>query len=743
MSNSRVSGLYKLSVSERIDQLENLGWLASDAARDLRAGRQVISAIAADKIIENVIGVFGLPLAIAPNFIVNEREYIVPLVVEEPSIVAALSSAAALARVTGGFSATLSESLLAGQIHIVGVADVDAAISLLRDAVGELVSAANDVHPRLLARGGGVRDIEFRALRLEDGSPLIATHVLVDTCDAMGANLTNTICESIAPRVAEICGGDIALRILSNLADRSVCRATVRYTADDLVNDSMTGETVRDRIVLASDIAMVDPHRAVTHNKGVMNGIDALAIATGNDWRAIEAGAHAFAVRNGEYSSLTRWSVAGNGDLEGQIALPLKPGIVGGTLSSNPAAALGLAITGVPSAAELAKLMAAVGLAQNFAALRALATKGIQEGHMRLHARSIATAAGTPDDRLDEVVARLVASGDVKHWKAAEILSEMDEPITDEQAVVATAAGKVILFGEHAVVYGRHALAVPIVDAVRAAVTRSDESTTLVVKDWGLHSVVDRSSTEGIDAAVNLILRELGIGDANFGINVTSSLPRGMGLGSSAAIAVAIIRAIAQCAGMEVTDERVNEIAYACEKLAHGTPSGIDNTLSCYSEPMLFRNSGSLEIQTLQLEEFPPLVIGLSHAAGPTHEQVAGVRSRFDQNPKHYDLLFDQIDEISRSGAKALLARRYDELGRLMNVCHGLLNAIEVSTPDLENMVAIARQSGAIGAKLTGAGGGGSIVALCPGAEDEVRAALHQAGYKTLPSGTSKGDSVE
>jgi len=742
MSNSRVSGLYKLSVSERINQLENLGWLTSDAARDLRAGRQVISAIAADKIIENVIGVFGLPLAIAPNFIVNEREYIAPLVVEEPSIVAALSSAAALARATGGFTATLNESLLAGQIHIVGVADVDAAISSLRDAVGELVSAANDVHPRLLARGGGVRDIEFRALRLEDGSPLIATHVLVDTRDAMGANLTNTICESIAPRVAEVCGGDIALRILSNLADRSVCSATVRYAVDDLVNDSMSGETVRDRIVLASDIAMVDPHRAVTHNKGVMNGIDALAIATGNDWRAIEAGAHAFAVRNGEYSSLTEWSVADNGDLMGKITVPLKPGIVGGTLSSNPAAALGLAIAGVQSAPELAELMAAVGLAQNFAALRALATKGIQEGHMRLHARSIATAAGTPDDRLDEVVARLVASGDVKDWKATEILTEMDEPNTDEQAVVATAAGKVILFGEHAVVYGRYALAVPIADAVQAAVTPSDEDTTLAVKDWGLHSVVDRNSTEGIDAAVNLILKELGIGDANFGINVTSSLPRGMGLGSSAATAVAIIRAVAQCVGTEVTDERVNAIAFACEKLAHGTPSGIDNTLSCYNEPILFRNSGSLEIQTLQLEEFPPLVIGLSHAAGPTHEQVAGVRSRFDRDTKRYDLLFDQIDEISRSGAKALLARRYDELGRLMNVCHGLLNAIEVSTPDLENMVAIARQSGAIGAKLTGAGGGGSIVALCPGAEDKVRAALHQAGYKTFQSGTSKGNSV-
>jgi len=350
MSNSRLSGLYKLSVSERISKLEELGWLTFDAARDLRAGRQVISAIAADKIIENVVGVFGLPLAIAPNFIVNESECIVPLVVEEPSIVAALSNAAALARPTGGFSATLSESLLAGQIHVVGVANVDAAISLLRDAADELVSAANDVHPRLQARGGGVRDIEFRALQLEDGSPLIAVHVLVDTCDAMGANLTNTICESIAPRVGEICGGDIALRILSNLADRSVCSATVRYAVDDLANDSMTGETVRDRIVLASDIAIVDPHRAATHNKGVMNGIDALAIATGNDWRAIEAGAHAFAARNGEYSSLTRWSVADNGDLLGEIAVPLKPGIVGGTLSSNPAVVLGLAIAAVPMA---------------------------------------------------------------------------------------------------------------------------------------------------------------------------------------------------------------------------------------------------------------------------------------------------------------------------------------------------------------------------------------------------------
>ena len=739
MNSSHISGLYKLSISERISELERLGWLAPVAARDLRAGRQVVSAIAADKMIENVIGVFALPLAIAPNFLINERECIVPLVVEEPSIVAALAAAAALARSSGGFSASIDESLLTGQIHLVGVADANEAAASLRAAADDIIGIADAVHPRLKARGGGVRDIEVRTLRLEDGSPLIAVHVLVDTCDAMGANLVNTICESIAPGIAEICGGDIALRILSNLVDRSVCSATVRYTVDSLRNESMNGEAVRDGIVLASDIAIVDPHRAATHNKGVMNGIDALAIATGNDWRAVEAGAHAFAARSGHYSALTRWSVASNGDLLGEIAVPLKPGIVGGTLSSNPAAALGLAVSGVESAKQLAEMMAAVGLAQNFAALRALATSGIQKGHMRLHARNIAAAAGAPDYRLDEIVVRMVASGEVKDWKAAEILSDLDKTEAKEQGAAATAAGKIILLGEHAVVYGRHALAVPIAGAVRALVTPDDHSTTLAVKEWGLQSVVDRNSRDGIDAAVNLILEELGVGNTKFRINVTSRLPRGMGLGSSAAIAVAITRAVARCSGLDIDDEHVNAIAYAAEKLAHGTPSGIDNTLSCYGEPMLFKNAGSLDIQTLKLEEPPTLVIGFSHEVGLTYEQVAAVRSRFDRNTKSYDALFDRIDEISQAGAKALVAKRYDELGHLMNICHGLLNAIEVSTADLENMVSVARQNGAIGAKLTGAGGGGSIVALCPGAEEEVRSALHQAGYRTLLSITPPG----
>jgi hydroxymethylglutaryl-CoA reductase len=563
----------------------------------------------------------------------------------------------------------------------------------------------------------------------------------------MGANLVNTICEVIAPRIAEVSGGEIALRILSNFVDRSIVTATVRFAADDLAVGEISGSDVRDRIVLAADIANVDPHRAATHNKGVMNGIDALAIATGNDWRAIEAGAHAWAARAGKYSALTRWQLDANGDLVGDIELPLKAGIVGGTLSSNPAVAIGLAIVGVRSAAQLGELMAAVGLAQNFAALRALATSGIQKGHMRLHARSVAATAGTPDGLLDVVVDKLVDSGEIKGWKAAEILADIQgiasEKVKGVEVATASAAGKIILLGEHAVVYGRHALAIPIMNAVSASVSRADSATTIAVPDWGLSAAIDRGSNDGIHATVNLIRAQLNISDSDFNIHVRSSLPRGMGLGSSAAIAAAITRAMAQCKKLELDDAELNEITYACEKLAHGNPSGIDNTVSCYGVAMLFRKKTALDVKVLELHEPPPLVVGFSHEPGSTLEQVAAVRRRREQNPDAYEAIFDQISALSLAGADALQAREYDTLGQMMNVCHGLLNAIEVSTPDLESMVAIARESGAAGAKLTGAGGGGAIVAICPGREYDVRSALLGAGYQTLVFDNGKGEPSE
>ncbi len=731
MSDSRISGLYRQTVVERIDELQKLGWLSAADAELLRQGRHVLSSVSADKIIENVIGVFGLPFAIAPNFIVNGRDYIVPMVVEEPSIVAATSNAARLARSSGGFESISDESLLIGQVHLAGIADIGAALEALNEEKQDLIDRANAVHPRLAARGGGVRDIELRQLQLADSSVVLAAHVLVDTCDAMGANLVNTICEAVAPRLAELCGGDVALRILSNLADRSLVTATVRYRLADLGASGFTAEAVRDGIILASDIASADPYRAATHNKGIMNGVDAIAIATGNDWRAVEAGAHAFAAASGRYLPLATWSADRDGNLCGQMRLPLKVGTVGGTLAANPTAALGLRITGVKSARELACLTAAVGLAQNFAALLALATHGIQQGHMRLHARSVASAAGVPGEMHEQVVGELLADGEVKEWRAREIFAAAVGSAEPGELPAATAAGKIILLGEHAVVYGKHALALPIVDAVTARVAKQSSATTLSIPEWGIRQTVT-ADTKTYGAIMALIFRELDIRDSGFSVELHSKLPRAMGLGSSAAIAVALTRGFNEALNLGIDNARINAIAFACEQYAHGTPSGIDNTIATYAVPILFRNTEALQRQELTLAEPVPLVVAFSHQPGLTREQVAGVRARRDRQRDRYDAIFAEIDALSQAGARALEAGDYEDLGALMNICHGLLNALEVSTAELESIVGIARAAGAVGAKLTGSGGGGAVVALSPGRVDEVTAALQAAGFDTL-----------
>ena len=683
MSSSRISGLHRLDIGERIDELRRLGWLAEADAVALRQGQCVLSPSAADKIIENVIATFGLPFAIAPNFVVNGTAYVVPLVVEEPSIVAALGNAARLALNSGGFEVECEESLLAGQIHLANIADVAKANETIAAAKNELLDIANAVHPNLVDRGGGVRELELHELDLPNGEQTLVIHLLVDTCDAMGANLVNTMCEAVAPALAKLSGGTVAMSILSNLADRSLVTARVRYALSELAETAERALVVRDAIVHADQIAHADPKRAATHNKGIMNGIDSLAIATGNDWRAIEAGAHAYAARDGQYRSLTRWSVHESGDLCGKICLPLKVGIVGGTVAANPAAAVGLRITGVDSAIELAGLMAAVGLAQNFAAIRALVTTGIQAGHMRLHARSAA--------------------------------KKTDVDVVD--AAAASAAAKVILLGEHAVVYGRHAVALPIPNAVSARVRRD--------KPRSLFPAV-------FAGGIALIARELDVDMAGVDIQIQSRVPRGMGLGSSAAIAVAIIRGMNKEFDLGLEDERVNAIAFECEKLAHGTPSGVDNTVSTYAKAMLFRRTDEFEISPISLSGQAPILIAFSSSAGKTIEEVAGVRARREKNKKHYDAIFDEIDVLSRAGAEALAAEDYTQLGLLMNVCHGLLNAIEVSTPELEAMVSIARASGAVGAKLTGAGGGGAVVAVCPQTLDTVEAAFTSAGFETM-----------
>ena len=363
---------------------------------------------------------------------------------------------------------------------------------------------------------------------------------------------------------------------------------------------------------------------------------------------------------------------------------------------------------------------------------------------MRLHARSVVAAAGVPNELFDEVVTRLVADGEIKGRKAREIFDEMRQPSRQGEEPVATAAGKVILLGEHAAVYGKHALVLPIGNAVSAEVENTAAGVTLSVLEWGMSRQIEVGdhNAQGMDAIVALILRELGIDKQGFGIHVRSKLPLAMGLGSSAAVAVAIVRAFDHCLGLALDDVRVNEVAFECEKIAHGTPSGIDNTIATYAKPMLFRNGESLQTRDVALQEVPPIVIASSGQAGLTREQVAGVRARYEQKPATYDALFDQIDGLSCSGIDALERTDYAELGLLMNVCHGLLNALEVSTPELERMVAISRDAGALGAKLTGAGGGGSIVSLCPGAVDEVENAMRLAGYTTVSLSDDKEASV-
>ncbi len=729
-----------MSISDRILALAIRGFITPQDADSLLDGNGLLTAAAADKMIENVVGVFGLPFAVAPNFLVNKKDYVVPMVVEEPSIVAGVSGAAKLVRECGGFTVSATEPILIGQIQIIDVKDPDKVIRSLYSSEALLIELANNLQPKLLARGGGAQEIEYYKYRLPDGRWTVVLHLLVDTRNAMGANIVNSMCEGLTPRIEKICGARVSLRILSNLADRSLVTARATIPLALLGKDSYTADHVRDGIVLANDFANTDPYRAATHNKGIMNGIDAVALATGNDWRSVEAGAHAYAVRDGAYRALTTWSTEANGDLHGVLTLPIKVGIVGGSQASNPMAAIGLELTDTHTATELAELMGAVGLAQNFAALRALVTEGIQKGHMSLHARTLAATAGAPPEIFDKVVAGMVASGDVKSWKAGELVDSLragDTPNPDSvpaDAASGVASGKVILLGEHAAVYDKHVLALPIEAAITARVAELAAGIRLSIPEWDVQQewLPGQPAPSSAAAVVALITEKLGIGSLGFDLHIHSRIPAAMGLGSSAALAVALIRAFDNFLQRKMSDVEVDKLAFECERLAHGTPSGIDNNIATYGEAVLYSKGSRSRTKPMNLAEAPPLVVAASGSKGNTKDQVAGVRFRYERARDLYTTIFDEIDEISVAGSVALRECDYEQLGSLMNVCQGFLNAIEVSTPELEKMIDIARKNGAIGAKLTGAGGGGSIVALCPGKERNVANALQNAGYQII-----------
>lgn len=421
--SSRIEGFYRLSRQERLTRLAERAGLDRSEVAEL-AEAVPLALDVADHMIENAVGVIGLPLGVALNFLINGRERLVPMAIEEPSVVAAASHAARLIRDAGGFFAEADASLMIGQIQLVNVPDIDLAIQRLQAATHELLSEANTVHPNMIRRGGGARRIEVRPLPQTACGPMLVVHLIVDVGDAMGANAVNSMTEVLSPLLEEKTGGQARLRILSNLADQRLARARCRIPFRFLDTETFSGHEVARRMEEAWAFAAADPYRAATHNKGAMNGIDSVAIATGQDWRGIEAGAHAYAARHGHYGPLTEWRVH-NDTLVGTIELPLAVGIVGGNLECNPRVRFGLRLLGVESARELAAIMAAVGLAQNFGAMRALVTDGIQRGHMALHARGLAVAAGAPENLIEQVVEGLIASGEIKLSKARQILESV------------------------------------------------------------------------------------------------------------------------------------------------------------------------------------------------------------------------------------------------------------------------------------------------------------------------------
>ena len=379
----------------------------------------------ADRMIENVVGLYSLPLGIATNFLINGREVLVPMAVEEPSIVAGASFMARLVREGGGFSADADEPEMIGQVQILDIQDLPAAEKALYAHKAEILAEAGEADPVLARAGGGPRDIEVRKIDSPPAGPFLVLHLILDVRDAMGANAVNTACERIAPLVERITGGRVRLRILTNLADRRLARARCTVPLESLAFEGWSGEAVRDGILEAYAFAAADPHRAATHNKGIMNGVDAVVLATGNDWRAVEAGAHAFAARHGRYTSLSKWERDGEGRLTGYLELPVAAGIIGGATRVHPAARTALKILGVRTARELAEVIVSVGLAQNLAALRALATEGIQHGHMRLHARQVAIAAGASGEAVEKIAEQMVAEKAVRTDRAEELVKRL------------------------------------------------------------------------------------------------------------------------------------------------------------------------------------------------------------------------------------------------------------------------------------------------------------------------------
>ena len=420
MRNSSYSGFFKLPMEKRLSEVAEFASLTEEE-RGILSSADSLDADKADHMIENVIGKFALPMGVAINFTINGRDVIIPMVCEEPSVVAACSNAAKMARPSGGFKASSSGNVMIAQIQVMGVPTPSASKSMILEKKGEIIRICNEKDPVLVKMGGGVKDVEVRIIETLEGT-MVIVHLLIDTGDAMGANAVNTMAEAVAPYIEEITGGSVELRILSNLADHRLVRARAVWKKEDI-----GGQEVVDKILNAYAFAEADSYRAATHNKGIMNGIVPVVIATGNDTRAIESGAHSYAARKGRYTSLTTWEKDENGDLVGSIEMPMAVGLVGGATKIHPAAKTAVKILGIDTAAELGQIIACAGLANNLAAMKALATEGIQRGHMSLHAHNLANTVGAKGEVLEIIVKQMVREKKVRIEYAQELFEKYTE----------------------------------------------------------------------------------------------------------------------------------------------------------------------------------------------------------------------------------------------------------------------------------------------------------------------------
>jgi hydroxymethylglutaryl-CoA reductase len=418
--SSELPGFYKLSMQDRLKLLQKLADLTDEEMKTLGNTGGLPSDIA-NRMIENVVGGMTLPLGMATNFLVNGRDYVVPMALEEPSVVAAASNAAKIARVKGGFKVTNTGPVMIGQIQTVGVPDPRGAATRLEARKKELLTKANEQDPMLVSLGGGAKDLNVKVIETLKG-PMVIVELFVNCGDAMGGNAVNTMAEAVAPLVEQISGGRVYLRIISNLADRRLVRATAVFD-----KEALGGQEVVEGIVYAYAFAEADPYRCATHNKGIMNGVIAVALACGQDTRALEAGAHSYAARSSAYKPLTTWKENKDGDLVGTLEMPMAVGLVGGAAKVHPAAKANVKILGLKTAIELAEVMGAVGLAQNFAALRALASEGIQKGHMKLHARSLAMSAGAKGEQVDAVAEKMIAERKIRFDRAKDLVDELSK----------------------------------------------------------------------------------------------------------------------------------------------------------------------------------------------------------------------------------------------------------------------------------------------------------------------------